>query len=140
MPSRRSWSPPHQNAVRPRPLPDRSGERVVGVKLGVAVCGQDQESKRTSLCDDVSQQNERGAVSPLQVVEQQHHGGRCAGGLEQPDDRVEHQVALRLRVRLIRRWRIGEPAPERGNHARELRAVAVAVVLEQVEGRVLDNG
>ena len=56
---------------------EQLGERVLAADLAVAVGADDQQRRLLRRPDDVAQQVQRGAVGPVQVVEDEHAAARA---------------------------------------------------------------
>ena len=86
-------------ALDPGQLAEHPGERVVAAELDVAVGAEDQQAARGELAGDELEQQQRGLVGPVQVVEHEHHrAGRGRPPSEEARDRVEEPEARLLAV------------------------------------------
>ena len=66
--------------------------------LGVPVGGDYQQPHGDVESQHVTQQQQREVVGPVQVVQHDQHGRRCAGGLKQRAGGLEHTQPLDLRL------------------------------------------
>ena len=77
---------------------ERLGERVIGADVGVAERPDHEQPKRRVRRHDVTQELDRRAVRPVQVVEHEHDRRHRRDARQQVDDRTEQQIPLRLGV------------------------------------------
>ena len=68
------------------------------------------------------QQRERGTVGPVQILEHEQHRRRRRQHDEQIVDRLEHEIALRIGLRLHRFGQVGEVGGDIGNQTRQQRS------------------
>jgi hypothetical protein len=99
---------------------DQLGERVRGPYVGRAIRADDEKRRFVRRPHHMSEQVERAPVGPMQIVEDEQHGGLRRGVGKQKADGLEQHVAARLRV-AGRDPRLGRPRiRELGDEAREL--------------------
>ena len=97
-------------------------ERMAAVEVGVAVRAEEEHAHRRRRPEQVTEQDERRLVGPVQVVEHEHHGRRGRDLGEQVGDRVEQPEALGLGVGHHRLGEAGDATREVGDDAHELAA------------------
>ena len=104
----------------PRPLdpgevPERVGERVMAPELDIPV-GADQEQVRPrEPAGDEAQQEQRGLVGPMQVVEHDHQRPGARGADEEVAERVEEPEARLLGLHVGRLADVAEPVGDLGD-------------------------
>ncbi len=81
---------------RPAQLAQHPGQRVVAAELDVAVGADDQQARGADLAGHVLEQQQRGLVGPVQVVEEQDHRAVARGRDQEARDRVEQPEARLL--------------------------------------------
>jgi hypothetical protein len=91
-------------------------ERVLAPELHVAVGPEQQQTRGSQLLGEKLQQQERGPVRPVQVVDHQRQGLALGGVLEEGGDAVEEAKArlLGLELRGLRQTR--QPLAHLGDH------------------------
>ena len=99
--------------------------------LAVAVQAQDEHGRGAWVEHDVLEQQQRGRVGPLQVVEHEQHRRADRDGRQQCSHRLEEPVALALLLCLVRKRR--ETGSELG-HERDQRCRINAQLCFQVDG------
>ena len=104
---------------------DQLVQRVTRLELGLAVGAEQQRAARLRRADEVTQELERRAVGPVEVVEDQHERRLRAGLAEQRGHRVEEaQAVARPEAPCVlggRRAELAEQDPELGGaHAEAL--------------------
>jgi hypothetical protein len=110
----------------PPKIGQRGRQRVVGPDFGVAV-GSDDEKRRRSGPQDVSQEGERLGSGPVQVVEDEDEQLVPGGLLEEGGGGVEEPVAVTIGARDPRRRGVGQAVRQLGSDAGELAAVSAHV-------------
>ena len=80
----------------PRSALEHVGERMRPIELAFAVRGHDGEARRTGRAHDVAQEQQRGLVRPVEVIEDDQHrdaAGRCG---QHRGDGFEESITLGL--------------------------------------------
>ena len=95
---------------------DQLVQRVTRLDLGLAVGAEQQRAARLRRAHEMTQELERGAVGPVEVVEDEHQRPRRAGLGEQRGHRVEEAEAVAVGGAVVggRRPELAEQDPELG--------------------------
>ncbi len=125
----------------------RVGQRVAPLDIGVAVRADDEHPHRSLRPHDVVQEQQGRPSRPMHVVEHEKDGALVARRREPVHDRVEHPIALGLRIGSCGRRDVGRQHRKVGHEARELAPAAAeehrqAVGIHAVddEAQRLDEG
>ena len=122
---------------------ERFRERAIGADVGIAECADHEQSKGRVRGDDMTQKLNRGPVSPLEIVDDEHDRGNRGDARQDVDDRTKEQVPFRFRaagwsprVRCKAVEGRREPARARGR-VRQRERRANRRVRERPDGRAL---
>ena len=99
---------------------DGLGERPVGPELVVAVGAEDHEGDLGQVAAEVAQEQERGLVGPVQVLEDEQERLRESGPFEELAHAVQHVAAFLLGRQVGRRWDVVVALTERGHELGQL--------------------
>jgi hypothetical protein len=107
---------------------DQLGERAIGTDPRLLAIGADDQQRRFVRCSDhVPEQVEGGPVGPVEIVQHEHEWGSLRCLAQELRDRVEQQVAPRLRVGRL-------DSLLRGQRSGQLRNEPGELVLARAEG------
>ena len=123
---------------------EQRGELVRAVLAGRADGAEHEQPRRLDVLQQVAEQQRRGRVRPLQVVEDEHRRGVGGHAGEHARDGFEQAVAAGLAVLGGRLAQLGQMAAERGHEAGELAQLGGELGRERervaVRHEVLDGG
>ena len=103
------------------------GERLGELGRDVAKRGNDHQTSRRAGAHQVSEEFERRATRPMDVVEQENHRRRLSRVGQHPIDRRVQQVPLRFRICCRRPRQAGQEAFELRQEYEEIAEIAVLV-------------
>ncbi len=105
-----------------RDLGEHLDERLRRQRVDVTARADDQHPRRGKLADDEPEQQERGRVRRVQIVEHEHDRPLRRGGAKELGDRVEQPEARRLGIERRRRAELGEPLAQLRQDLRDVRS------------------
>ena len=127
-------------ALDPGELAERVGERVVAAELDVAVGADQQQAGAGEPAGDEAQQQQRGLVGPVQVVEHDHQRARARGAGEEAGERVEEPEARLLGLHVRRLADVAEALGELGDDLGDVGGAAAELPAQADRVGVADVG